>query len=540
MESNFYSDEFEQLIREKTEQYKMYPSEKVWKGVHSSLHTKRRWFIMGMSVLVTGILFLAGKELIFPSNHVSTIKKIASSNTVNASSGDARSKGENAFPPSLSRYKPALPAAGSSRRGGDETSEVAGDGQYYRGITITISNPVISQPDLSEYLSKMVRLPQEAPALPVVAEKDRKGMEPAGVGNASNGVTTAAAANGNSGIATGGANTGLSMSGEASPSGTGSGLTTNTGKQTRMARNSVGPARTSADPEVDSRTIDDPHGEASRNSPVNSLAEAVDEQRINWLQDYAVYNLKPQPRRGRNYFQLYLSPTLSFRKLSGTIGGPKSPLVTGDIKDYVGNQDPAPGFQVGGSWLYRATRNLTFKAGLQFNFSWYSLRAYPADPQSSSDNPLSYYGYLLEASRPPTPGSVFQPRQQIKLNNDYYQLSAPIGFELRVLGNERLQLHMGATIQPSYLFNGNNYLLTPNAEKYIKEAPMYRKWNLSAGAEAFLSYRINDIFRLQIGPEFHYQLLSTYNSTFSNSMPYPIRENMIGYGIKIGITRSLP
>jgi hypothetical protein len=44
-ESNFYSDEFEQLIREKTEQYKMYPSENVWKGVHNSLHTKRKWFI---------------------------------------------------------------------------------------------------------------------------------------------------------------------------------------------------------------------------------------------------------------------------------------------------------------------------------------------------------------------------------------------------------------------------------------------------------------------------------------------------------------
>src|SRR5882724_6056689 len=66
-ESNFYSDEFEQLLREKTEQYKMYPSEKVWKGIHGSLHTKRRWFITSMSLLVTGILFFAGRELLSPS-----------------------------------------------------------------------------------------------------------------------------------------------------------------------------------------------------------------------------------------------------------------------------------------------------------------------------------------------------------------------------------------------------------------------------------------------------------------------------------------
>ena len=66
-ESNFYSDEFEQLIREKTEQYKMYPSENVWKGVHNSLHTKRKWFISSMAVLVTGILFFSGKEFLAPS-----------------------------------------------------------------------------------------------------------------------------------------------------------------------------------------------------------------------------------------------------------------------------------------------------------------------------------------------------------------------------------------------------------------------------------------------------------------------------------------
>src|ERR1700754_1509390 len=76
-ESNFYSDEFEQLIREKTEQYKMYPSEKVWKGVHNSLHTKRRWFIGSMSLLVTGILFMAGGELLAPSAHPVVSRKTA-------------------------------------------------------------------------------------------------------------------------------------------------------------------------------------------------------------------------------------------------------------------------------------------------------------------------------------------------------------------------------------------------------------------------------------------------------------------------------
>ena len=64
-ESNFYSDEFEQLIREKTEQYKMYPSENVWKGVHNSLHTKRKWFISSMAVLVTGGAGYIGSHMVW-------------------------------------------------------------------------------------------------------------------------------------------------------------------------------------------------------------------------------------------------------------------------------------------------------------------------------------------------------------------------------------------------------------------------------------------------------------------------------------------
>src|ERR1700722_2612605 len=87
LESNFYSDEFEQLIREKTEQYKMYPSENVWKGVHNSLHTKRKWFIGSMAFLVTGILFFSGKELLTPSR-IAAHKPAAGSSAADSFNND--------------------------------------------------------------------------------------------------------------------------------------------------------------------------------------------------------------------------------------------------------------------------------------------------------------------------------------------------------------------------------------------------------------------------------------------------------------------
>src|SRR5258706_8284369 len=109
-ESNFYSDEFEQLIREKTEQYKMYPSEKAWKGIHGSLHTKRRWFIAGMSLLVTGILFFSGKELIAPANHSGLSKKNnALNSTAAGTSRTAEGTTEESLPSTSSSTLPAGP-----------------------------------------------------------------------------------------------------------------------------------------------------------------------------------------------------------------------------------------------------------------------------------------------------------------------------------------------------------------------------------------------------------------------------------------------
>ncbi len=65
----FFDDEFETQLKEKSDQFKMYPSDKVWTGVHHSLHTRRKGFVAGMSLLIGGILILAGTQLLSPSNN---------------------------------------------------------------------------------------------------------------------------------------------------------------------------------------------------------------------------------------------------------------------------------------------------------------------------------------------------------------------------------------------------------------------------------------------------------------------------------------
>jgi hypothetical protein len=80
--------------------------------------------------------------------------------------------------------------------------------------------------------------------------------------------------------------------------------------------------------------------------------------------------------------------------------------------------------------------------------------------------------------------------------------------------------------------NRNSYLLTTDYTNYTKEPSLFRKWNLNGGVEAFLSYQIGGL-RWQIGPQFRYQLLSTYTNKYS------LRENLMEYGIKIGISKTI-
>src|SRR6185436_766803 len=56
MERNF-NNEFERFLKENADQYRMYPSAKVWGGVYNALHTRRKWFVLGIVLLLlTGSL----------------------------------------------------------------------------------------------------------------------------------------------------------------------------------------------------------------------------------------------------------------------------------------------------------------------------------------------------------------------------------------------------------------------------------------------------------------------------------------------------
>ena len=64
MEPHFYNDDdFEELLKQKADEYKMYPSEKVWKEIHRTLPPRKKWYLFGFALLLSGLGLYTANEL---------------------------------------------------------------------------------------------------------------------------------------------------------------------------------------------------------------------------------------------------------------------------------------------------------------------------------------------------------------------------------------------------------------------------------------------------------------------------------------------
>lgn len=52
MERQFHNEDFEKFLKNNANQYRMYPSDKVWKGIYSALHTRQRWYAISALILL--------------------------------------------------------------------------------------------------------------------------------------------------------------------------------------------------------------------------------------------------------------------------------------------------------------------------------------------------------------------------------------------------------------------------------------------------------------------------------------------------------
>jgi len=234
---------------------------------------------------------------------------------------------------------------------------------------------------------------------------------------------------------------------------------------------------------------------------------------------------------------MYVSPTVSYRKLVGhasksnysysgfaysaNLGFPT------DVNDAVTHK-PSVGIELGTAFIYPVSKKFRIKAGLQFNLNNYQVEAYSYIPEiapfgagnfTQPINTVSYY-------------RNFNGFDKTWLKNSHFMVSVPLGVELTVIGNKRVAFNIASTIQPTYVINNDAYLVSTNLKNYAQEPSLYRKWNIHAGGEAFMSINTGTV-NWVVGPQVRYQILSSYKEK------YPIKEHLIDFGFKIGVTKTL-
>jgi hypothetical protein len=245
--------------------------------------------------------------------------------------------------------------------------------------------------------------------------------------------------------------------------------------------------------------------------------------------------------RRRTNLQVYLTPSVSYRNLVGqatrsNYSFPNNYSINAgfgaptDVNDAVTHR-PSLGLEVGSAMQYTLTRSLRFKAGLQFNLTNYDIEAYTYAPEmaplsaargnggTATIQSLSYFRNATGFSR-------------TWLRNSHFMVSMPVGLEYTLAGNRKLSFTVASTLQPTYMLRNKSYLISTNLKNYAEEPALYRKWNLNAGAEAYISMNTGS-YRWIMGPQIRYQLLSSYKQD------YPIREHLVDFGFKVGIQKTI-
>ncbi|HSZ32796.1 MAG TPA: hypothetical protein VK772_05770 [Puia sp.] len=450
-----YEEEFEKQLKEKADQFKMYPSDKVWSEVNSSIHPRSRKFVVGMTILIGGILVLAGNQLISPSKNLSN-KLITSKVNVPAKSAatedpDRSAANDFAINPSDNSNDQHSP---------DQNQNTATAYVFHSGLSSDRESPTNELLETRSGNLQSVGHQESAIQPPDLKVSAKSSAAPLLVPEL------------------------------------------NDEQQTQSENPAINTASSELAPVISS-----------------SQSNRIQNEKLSW--------------------QLYITPTLNTHYLNGisyqTVAQsiPSSPIMVVHFANVNGLVDNTPmmGYNLGGNILYKISKNISLKVGLEFSFNRYNIKTYNSNPYQASTRLNTYLGYFVDSLANSNSGITIDKNQQ-QYQNRYYQLSLPIGVEMKVAGKGKLQLHLGATLQPSYLLNTDAYVLSDDYSSYIKDAQAFRRWNLIAGTELYLSYSIGKI-RWEIGPQVRYQIFSTYRNS------YPLQENMVNYGIRFGISKSI-
>lgn len=232
----------------------------------------------------------------------------------------------------------------------------------------------------------------------------------------------------------------------------------------------------------------------------------------------AVVTKAKRVRNNPAVFTYYLSPSLSYRNFSDK-----------EVNSSVTHK-PMIGYEGGVAISTKVINQLHFTTGLQLNYSGYNIKASTTHPIIASlllntDMPGQSMLYSTISSYGNGTGNA-----QTKLKNYSLQISLPVGLQYSFGGNDDVSFSAEATLQPLYVIKNRAYLISTDGKNYLSDPDLSRNWNINTNFGTYVSFK-SSTFKWQIGPQVRYQMLSSYLNT------YPVKEHLVNYGVRVGISK---
>jgi hypothetical protein len=450
MERNF-NNEFERFLKDNANQYRVYPSAKVWKGVYSALHTRRKWYGLGMILLlITGGLVTL---LVTHSSKDTPLSLARPANAEQSHSSTAATSVHSRLPVQQETVPGGSGVVSTLRRNAP--------GHNVPGVVSAVSG--LTLPELTES--------------PVVKSNNELSNEPA---------NDAVAANS------------LEVSDELN----------------------------------DQDILSFPLSVQKR----SFLTPVIPTSAFNWTIESVLNSFSSSIGRSKRFnLEFDFTPTISYRKLSANRSFLRSANAQSSTASYAPLYDinsavthkPDMGLEFGVAAKYALASNFRVRAGLQFNINRYDIKAfnYPFEVAKIALR----NGSGMDSVYTLTTHRNFSGYRSDWLQNYYFEISMPIGVEVKLVGDDKVQLGIAGTIQPTYVLGERAYLLSTDYKNYAEVPWLIRRWNASTSFETYVAYSTGKM-KWQVGPQVRYQLLSSFVDK------YPVKENLFDFGLKVGIS----
>jgi hypothetical protein len=486
MRSPLHNDDFEFYLQQQAKQHRMYPSDQLWRNIQNQLHEKGRWPALTFISIIIITLLVIGTLLIKPADRlVNTVKQRVYNDSIQQNLAASQTTPTPLLEERLATEKITQQTIASAVEKMEEQRQQASLAIVSSNTNLKLADTIHPAALQNLNLQKTVVARAIPPAVP---------QAPAAQSQQENNTAAPLIFSPESF---------LQLSGSA-------------GGSNRLG---FGP-----DPNKNNTGFLPSSGSLAKNLAINRPAPPP--------------QVTTTGKTPRFEITFYITPTMSYRRLINEKSNknflqtylpvPAASNYSIDVNRVVRHK-PALGFEFGALLGYKLNRQLTLKSGLQFNMRQYNIEAYgyqlePASVALNGNQPDTLNSYTWYRN-----GAGSYP---IVLHNRYYEISVPIGIDWKGWANKRLSWGISAFVQPTYSFRKDPFIITTDFKNYTNGSSLMRNWNINTSVETYLSYQMGDV-RWQIGPQFRYQQLPTFKNK------YPIKEYLLDYGIKLGITKSI-